>query len=112
MKKKTIYIDIDGTICSQVNSDYSKAKPYAKAIKKINELYEKGNTIVMYTSRYMKRTNNDSDKVHSLGYDFTLNQLQSWGIKFHKLKMGKPQFDILIDDKAYNYNTKWFELLK
>ena len=40
MNKRVIYIDIDGTICSQTNGDYTKAKPYSNAIKKVNTLYQ------------------------------------------------------------------------
>ena len=111
MKKKVIYIDIDGTICTQTDSQYEKAKPFNKAIKKINELYSQGNTIIVYTARFMGRTNNNYDEAYKLGYNFTLNQLKSWGLKFHELKMGKPQFDLLIDDKTYNYNQNWEDLL-
>ena len=37
--------------------------------------------------------------------DFTRNQLDSWGCKYHDLTMGvginpKPHFDLVIDDKA------------
>ena len=111
MKKKVIYIDIDGTICTQTDSQYEKAKPFNKAIKKINKLYSQGNTIIVYTARFMGRTDNNYDKAYKLGYNFTLNQLKSWGLKFHELKMGKPQFDLLIDDKTYNYNQNWENLL-
>ena len=107
MNKRIIYIDIDGTICSQTNGDYTKAKPFTNAINKVNTLYDIGNTIIIYTARYMKRCNNNKDKAKKIGYDLTFNQLKSWGLKFHELRMGKPHFDILIDDKAYNYNETW-----
>ena len=28
-----------------------------------------------------------------------LEQLNKWGAKFHELKMGKPAYDLFIDDK-------------
>ena len=112
MKKKIIYVDLDGTLCSQTNSNYEKAKPYNDAINKINELYDKDNIIVIYTARFMGRTNNNVETAKELGYDFTLKQIKSWGLKFHELKMGKPQFDIIIDDKSYNYNKDWIKGLK
>ena len=52
----------------------------------------------------MGRTNNNYQKHHKLGYKFTLNQLQSWNLKFNKLILGKPSYDLLIDDKAINYD--------
>ena len=27
--------------------------------------------------------------------------------KYHKLIIGKPSYDLIIDDKAYGYNNKW-----
>ena len=36
--------------------------------------------------------------------DVTRNQLDSWGVKYHDLKLGKPQYDLFIDDKALNTN--------
>ena len=47
-----IYVDIDDTICfydQQYNLDYSKAIPYPDRIKKINELFDKGNDIIYWT---------------------------------------------------------------
>jgi len=32
-------------------------------------------------------------------YELTLEQLKSWGVHFHELKLGKPSFDVFIDDK-------------
>ena len=39
------------------------------------------------------------------------NNLKSWKVNFHELFMGKPSFDILIDDKAFNYNENWIKKL-
>ena len=107
--KKKIAIDIDGVICSSLSSDYTKSQPNNKAIKKINSLHAKGHEIIIFTARFMGRTSNNIEKAYSLGYKFTENQLLSWGLKFDKLIMGKPDFDILIDDKAFNYDEKWME---
>jgi CMP-N,N'-diacetyllegionaminic acid synthase len=38
----------------------------------------------------------------------TLEQLHRWGVKFHHLQLGKPAFDLFIDDKALNVNH-WTE---
>ncbi|MBT3939430.1 MAG: HAD hydrolase family protein [Pelagibacterales bacterium] len=111
MKDKVIFVDIDGTLCSQTQSDYKNAIPFPEAIKKVNELYDKGNKIIIYTARFMSRTNNDVKKVNEIGYKFTFDQLKSWGLKFHELKMGKPQFHLIIDDRSYNYKNSWTQLL-
>ena len=30
-------------------------------------------------------------------------QLITWGLKFHELIMGKPSYDIIIDDKSFDF---------
>ena len=35
-----IYVDIDNTICETIDTDYSRAVPIKKNIKKINNLFE------------------------------------------------------------------------
>ena len=34
----------------------------------------------------------------------TKHQLDSWGVKYHDLKLGKPHYDLFIDDKVLNTN--------
>lgn len=93
-----IYVDIDETICEHPTSngarDYSLAKPMKKNIQKINKMFEAGHEIVYWTARG-SRTGIDWT-------DLTSKQLESWGVKFHKLKMGKPSYDLFICDKAIN----------
>ena len=49
----------------------------------------------------------NAEKAYELGYEFTLDQLKNWNVKFDKLYFGKPRFDLLIDDKAFNYSSSW-----
>ena len=109
MGSRVLAFDIDGVICKTTGSDYQNSIPKMKAIKKINNLYENGNEIIIFTARFMGRTNNNYEKAHALGYDFTLNQLKSWNVKFNKLIFGKPSFDLLIDDKAFNFSEDWIK---
>jgi len=90
-----IYIDIDDTICRlQEPLKYHTAKPIPEAIDKVNTLYEKGHYIVFWTAR---------GTVSQVDYrNLTLNQLNDWGVNFHELKMGKPAYDLFIDDKNLN----------
>ena len=54
IKKKYIFcFDIDNVICK--NKNYKTSKPNKKAISKINELYENGHFIKLFTGRYMGR---------------------------------------------------------
>lgn len=87
-------VDIDGTICNTPNGAYLNSKPIVENIKKINQLYEDGHEIIYWTAR---GGNSGIDWT-----DLTRHQLENWGCKFHELRMGKPVYDIWIDDKAIN----------
>jgi len=96
----TYVFDIDGTICTSKDSDYSKAIPIKERIEKINKLYEEGNIINFNTARGMGRTNNCATKANEMFRDLTTKQLKEWGVKYHKLFLGKPAGDLYIDDKG------------
>ena len=86
------YFDIDGTICNITDGNYSNAQPIKERINKINELYEDGNKIFLYTARGSQT-----------GIDWTQEtkrQLAEWGIKYHDVSLGKPHYDLWVDDKA------------
>ena len=84
--------DIDGTICTNTNGDYEKAKPFIDRIKIVNKLYIEGNKIIMFTARG-STTNLDWTEL-------TKQQLKEWGVKYHELIFGKPEADMFIDDKG------------
>jgi len=108
MKKILRYcFDLDGVICKTKGNDYKNAKPLKKAINKINQLYNKGHYILVYTSRFMGRSNENSSLARQRGYKLSYNQLKLWGLKFNKLKFGKPSYDIIIDDKSIFFSDKW-----
>jgi hypothetical protein len=87
-----IFVDIDNTICLTNNSDYIHSSPIFENINVINKLYNDGHTIIYWTARGGK-----SGIDHT---ELTIKQLQEWKCKYHELKMGKPSYDIFIDDKA------------
>ena len=109
MSKKTFAFDIDGVICETQNGDYKNSVPNKKSIKKINALHAEGNKIIIFTARYMGKNNESIDLAYNEGYEFTKKQLDRWGVKYHTLKMGKPTYDIIIDDKQFNYSESWIE---
>ncbi len=76
--------DIDGTICS-TNCEYKDAVPYLEVIEWINKKYDEG------------------------WFKFTLDQLDDWGVKYHSVKLGKPDYDLFIDDKGIN-NEEWYKI--
>jgi len=99
-EQKVIFIDIDETICSHPNTNpnqpraYSQAIPDENNIQKANQLYEEGHRIVYWTARG-SLTGQDWTEV-------TRDQLSKWGVKYHELRLGKPHYDLFIDDKALN----------
>jgi hypothetical protein len=84
--------DLDGTLCTNTNGDYENAKPFYNRIERVNNLYN-DNTIIINTARGSKTGIN--------WFDLTESQLKKWGVKYHKLFVGKKiEADIFIDDKA------------
>ncbi len=108
---KRIGFDIDGVLCTQTDGDYSKAQPVKEAVECVNRLYDEGYTIFVYTARFMTRNKYDQQRVYEEGYAFTKNQLESWGVKFHELFLGKPPFDAFIDDRAIFFKPD-FDLIE
>ena len=82
-KIKTYAFDIDGVICKSIDGNYDKSLPNKNAIEKINELYSKGNKVIIFTARYMGRTKNNIEKAKEIGYEKTFQQLKSHGVNFH-----------------------------
>jgi hypothetical protein len=109
LKNKIFCFDLDNTICSTFKSDYINSKPKRKIIKFINKLFYKNYTIKIYTARYMGRNNDNIKKIKRKDKIATIRQLKSWGLKYHKLFFGKPSFDILIDDKSYDFQKNWIK---
>jgi len=103
---KKICVDIDGVICHTKKNQYKLSKPNYKVIKLINNLYDDGNYIVIFTARYMGRNKDIVSKAKKQGFNLTLKQLKKWGLKFNKLLLGKPSYDLIIDDKALGFKKK------
>ena len=103
-----IYVDIDDTICHypQGNAalDYAQAQPIPSRISYINQLHDEGATITYWTAR---------GTVSGIDWtQITKKQLESWGAKHHHLILGKPNYDIFIDDKAFNSDAYFSERLQ
>jgi hypothetical protein len=86
--------DIDGTLCTNTEGEYTKAQPFPEMIEHVNQLFVEGHRILLYTARGV-----------TTGIDWretTIRQLKDWNVSYHELFMGKPTADIYIDDKAIN----------
>lgn len=87
-----IHVDIDGVICTVIDMGYESAIPIQENIDKINKLYDEGHTICYSTAR---------GTVTGIDwYDMTQAQLKGWGCKHHELIVGRPHYDLIVDDKA------------
>ena len=96
-----IFIDIDNTILKTIGNDYKGSTPIHDNIEKANNLYEQGHTITYWTARGCK-----SGKTAEY-FKLTYDQLICYNVKFHELRMGKPHFDLFIDDKNINAVDGW-----
>jgi hypothetical protein len=103
-EKKFILVDIDETIAYYDGPrTYDQAIPNKDHIKIVNDLYDQGHYICMWTARGGSEASKKAGRCY---YDFTEQQLKSWGVKFHELSTGskgnyiKPAADLVIDDKA------------
>ena len=89
----TYCFDLDGTLCTNTNGDYSNANPFNDRISKVNDLYRLGNKIIINTAR--------GSSTGIDWYEITECQLQKWGVKYHQLFVGKKiEADLFIDDKG------------
>lgn len=116
MKKKKIShkkfcFDIDGVICITKNSNYKKSIPNKNTIKLINNLYQKGNKIKIFTSRYMGRSDDNLNYVKKYKTSIA-KQLKKWNLKYNELIIGKPSYDVFVDDKAFGFEKEWIKKFK
>lgn len=96
---KNYYIDLDNTLCRTNGNDYENSTPISERIEYVNSLKQAGNNITIWTARGSKT-----------GIDYqelTKQQLSNWNIQYDKLLLGKPPYDIYIDDKSFNVDSVW-----
>ena len=106
---KTIAFDLDDVICWH-SPEYDKlgvdkylyCEPIDSAIDMVNEYFDSGNKVIIYTARGMNLYRGNLNLIYENLYELTYNQLLDWGLKFHRLVMGKLSYDVLIDDKVIN----------
>lgn len=90
--------DIDGVIAlKREDLDYAKAEPNERMIRIVNQLYEWGNEIILFTARgYVSGID---------WYPVTKKQMEDWGVHYTELRMGKPNADFYVDDKMIGVDT-------
>lgn len=87
-----IFVDFDSTITKGTGDpwwvDNLDEEPNQEMIEVVNNLYKQNHTIIIYTAR--------REEVRRETQYF----LNKWGVMHHSLKMEKPGYDLLIDDRA------------
>lgn len=85
--------DLDGTLCTNTDGDYVNAIPIIQRINLVNKLYNEGHIIKIDTAR---------GSTTGIDWrDFTINQLKTWGVLYHEIRLGvKLHADLFIDDKG------------
>jgi hydroxymethylpyrimidine pyrophosphatase-like HAD family hydrolase len=95
--------DLDGTLCTDTSGNYELAMPIENRIELVNQLFDSGHEIIIYTARGMGSCNNNPLKAYEKYYSLTERQLEEWNVKHHHLVLGKPAGDIYVDDKGVNH---------
>lgn len=94
-----IAVDIDGVLAEKLDNgnypeDYMNKRPLPMARESLEYLKNKGHTIILFTAR------------HEEDREITEQWLRDHGFVYDELIMGKPYFDVLIDDRAIRH-TDW-----
>jgi FMN phosphatase YigB (HAD superfamily) len=92
-----VFVDFDKTLTTGSGERWwvnpLDEEPRSTMIELVNNLYKQGNTIIVYTAR--------REEVR----EETQYYLNQWGVMHHALKMEKPGYDLLIDDRAVSDAT-------
>ena len=59
----------------------------------------------------MGRNNDNAKRAKKDGLKFTKLQLKKWNVNYNKLIMGKPSYDLLIDDKCIFFKKNWYKFI-
>lgn len=101
--KSRFVFDIDGVIAKfRQGLDYELAEPNIEMINIVNWLYDRGNEIILFTARgYVTGID---------WYPVTEKQMRLWNVKYHELRMGKPNADYYVDDKNMTLDFLYQEI--
>jgi hypothetical protein len=98
---QNIFVDFDSTLTTGESDpwwvDSLNEEPDWDMIEVVNDLYKMNHTIIIYTAR--------REEVREETEYF----LNKWGVMHHALRMEKPGFDLLIDDRAIS-DTKALDM--
>ena len=109
MKKLRICIDLDGTICDirQEGESYADVKAKPHAAERIKALRAAGHTVIIYTARNMGTSGHNVGKALKNIGKITFEWLEKNKIEYDEIFFGKPNADIMIDDRAFRFQNNW-----
>ncbi len=105
MKRERIAFDMDDVICFRKSEEggvlkYHTCEPLPEGVRLVNECYDSGYHVAIFTARGMISCGGDLDVINRTIRPITEKQLSDWGVRYHELVMGKYPYDLLICDKA------------
>ena len=96
--------DLDGTLCSNTDGNYSEAEPFLDRISYLNDLHRAGHKIIIETAR--------GSVTGIEWHEVTRSQLLLWGVLYDELRTGiKYNADVYVDDKCVK-DTDFFNYYK
>lgn len=98
---KRLVIDLDGTLCEQVDlKNYFTAPPKIDVIKTVNQMWCDGWEVVIYTARGMNTYKGNLVDINKNLRDGTEKWLSENRVCYDELVFGKPFGDVYVDDKG------------
>lgn len=108
-----IFIDFDHTISPNGYSykpQRMELPPIAGAVEAIQSFKDLGHTIIIFSCRANKDVVGD-DIVELKTKEMT-DYLTKHNIPYDSVFKEKPNYDIVIDDKAIGFSNNWLEIMK
>lgn len=91
----TIAVDMDGVLCSEEKTfDRALAKPKPGARERLHAWKRAGHTVIVFTARSWSE------------FRMTEAWLKRHKMPYSSLVMGKPAYDVFVDDRALRF-TDW-----
>lgn len=94
---KVLVMDLDGTI---VGGEYNRPYPKGDVIEKVNQHYDAGWDVIIFTARGMNTFQGDAQKCDETYRKLTEETLRKFGVKYTRLQFGKPAGVMYVDDRA------------
>ena len=96
--KLKIAVDFDNTITINSYGDKNRPSPFKEGIVPfLNSLVDQGHFLYLYTSRRGKELEQVKKRIKRAGLKLDL--------EYAYQTLGKPDYDILLDDRAIDINT-------